>query len=239
MTENSTYPMGNNFRKTIIITLAILALFLISGFGEILGSGLSSLTSSSSSSASSDRAFQREFELFQSQYTGGIIVKSTDKMDGERKNILVTGGTGYIGVHAIVCLLEAGYDVTVVDNLINSSPEGLKRAIEITKSDPNRVRFFQVDLLDSIALEDVFKNSPPFSACIHFAGLKAVGESVQKPILYYENNIGGTLNLLKLMSKYGCHSIIFSSSATVSDGETCAFFSLLMIHSFLPFFYGQ
>jgi UDP-glucose 4-epimerase len=133
----------------------------------------------------------------------------------EVKNILVTGGTGYIAMHTLVVLLEAGYDVTVVDNLVNSSKEGLKRVLEITKADPSRLRFFQVDLRDEPALEEVFRNSPKFTATIHFAGLKAVGESVQKPVLYYDNNVTGTFVLLRLMDKYDCRAIIFSSSATV------------------------
>lgn len=130
-------------------------------------------------------------------------------------NILVAGGTGYIGVHTIVTLIEAGYDITVVDNLCNSSEEGLRRAVEITNCDPSRIRFFKVDMTNLVGLEEVFKQSPCFKSCIHFAGLKAVGESVAKPLLYYENNLGSTLNLLNLLDKYGCHSIVFSSSATV------------------------
>jgi UDP-glucose 4-epimerase len=143
----------------------------------------------------------------------------TSIMAPTSRNILVTGGSGYIAVHTIVCLLEAGYDVTAVDNCHNSSPEGLKRVLEITKIDlnrtPNRLRFFQADMNDEEAFEETFRNSPRFEACIHFAGLKAVGESVQKPLFYYENNIGLTLVLLNLMEKYDCRSIIFSSSATV------------------------
>jgi len=132
------------------------------------------------------------------------------------KNILVTGGTGYIGVHTIVSLLESGYDVTVVDNLVNSSEHGLARAIDIAGADKSRVRFFKVDLTDAVAFEKVFQESPRFAACIHFAGLKAVGESVRKPLLYYANNIDSTVILLELMDKYNCNSIVFSSSATVS-----------------------
>lgn len=133
----------------------------------------------------------------------------------EKKNILVTGGAGYIGVHTIVCLIEAGYDVTVVDNLCNSSPEGLKRAVEITGCSEERIKFHKVDMTDAAALESVFQSSPRFNACIHFAGLKAVGESVRKPLLYYTNNLDSTINLLNLMDKYACKSIVFSSSATV------------------------
>ncbi|RYG95018.1 SDR family NAD(P)-dependent oxidoreductase [archaeon] len=131
------------------------------------------------------------------------------------KNILVTGGSGYIGVHTIVSLVEAGYNVTVVDNLVNSSPEGLRRVPEITGCSPDQITFFQVDLCDKSALEEVFQKSPKFGACIHFAALKAVGESVAKPLLYYENNLLSTVNVLNLMEKYGCHTFLFSSSATV------------------------
>ncbi len=131
------------------------------------------------------------------------------------KNILVTGGVGYIGSHTILTLLEKGYDVTIVDNLVNSNIESIERVKQLTGCDSERIRFYNVDLCDYDALEFVFKDSKKFDSCIHFAGLKAVGESVSKPLFYYENNIGGTLNLLKLMDKYDCTSIVFSSSATV------------------------
>jgi UDP-glucose 4-epimerase len=195
---------SQHWRKASFLLLSLLSIICL---GEILSNSLAG-----SHGFSSDRSEQYEFEVFQKQVGANIV--RTNRMENS-KNILVTGGTGYIGVHTIVPLLEAGYDVTVVDNLINSSPDGLKRVLEITKADPHRIRFFQVDLLDAKSLEEVFESSPRFVACIHFAGLKAVGESVQKPLLYYETNIGGTLNLLKLMDKYGCRSIIFSSSATV------------------------
>jgi len=131
------------------------------------------------------------------------------------KHVLITGGAGYIGSHTIVCLLNAGYDVTVVDNMVNSNSESLTRVLELTQCDPSRLRFRQADLCDLASLESVFKGSPVFDSCIHFAGLKAVGESVKKPLEYYENNIGSTFNLLKMMDKYQCKSIVFSSSATV------------------------
>lgn len=134
----------------------------------------------------------------------------------DRKNVLVAGGAGYIGTHTVLSLIEANYDVTVVDNLINASEEGLNRVRELTGCDAERIKFFNVDLCNSAALETVFQNSPQFSACIHFASLKAVGESVRKPIMYYENNIGGTLNLVNMLEKYNCRCIVFSSSATVS-----------------------
>ncbi len=137
-----------------------------------------------------------------------------------RKNILVTGGTGYVGIHTIVTLIEANYDVTVMDNLCNSSAESLSRVPLITGCDPSRIRFYEVDIRDFAGMEIVFRErqeetGEPFTACIHFAGLKAVGESVAKPILYYENNVGGTFNLLNLMDKYQCPAMVFSSSATV------------------------
>jgi UDP-glucose 4-epimerase len=133
----------------------------------------------------------------------------------DRGRVLVTGGCGYIGSHTIVSLLEMGYDVTVVDSLVNSCEESLSRVLEISGCDKRRIKFFKVDLRDYKQLERVFRSSPQFAACIHFAGLKAVGESTQVPLEYYENNLGGTTNLLKLMDKYGCHNIVFSSSATV------------------------
>lgn len=133
-----------------------------------------------------------------------------------QKNILVTGGAGYIGTHTIICLLEDGYDVTVVDNLVNSTEEGLSRVKVLTGCNSDRLKFHKVDLCDFVELEKVFSVSPQFCACIHFAGLKAVGESVREPLLYYRNNLDGMINLLNLMDKYNCHSIVFSSSATVS-----------------------
>eukprot|EP01031_Cornospumella_fuschlensis_P028496 gene28496-34402_t len=140
---------------------------------------------------------------------------NNDASNAFNKNILVTGGTGYIGVHTIVSLVQAGYNVTVVDNLVNSSPEGLRRVPEITGCSPDQISFFQIDLCNAAALEEVFQKSAQFGACIHFAGLKAVGESVAKPLLYYENNLLSTINLLNLMEKYGCRTFVFSSSATV------------------------
>lgn len=130
-------------------------------------------------------------------------------------SVLLSGGAGYIATHTIVCLLESGYDVTVVDNLVNSNDESLRRVVEITGCDESRLRFYKTDLCDESALEEVFRTSPHFIACIHFGGLKAVGESVQKPLLYYKNNLGSTLTLLEMMDKYNCHQIVFSSSATV------------------------
>ena len=126
-------------------------------------------------------------------------------------HILVTGGAGYIGTHTVIELLQAGYDVTIVDNLYNSQEEAVRRGAELAGRAPI---FHKVDLLDYDALENVFK-AAHYDAVIHFAGLKAVGESVAKPLFYYHNNMTGTFNLLKLMKQYGCRNIVFSSSATV------------------------
>jgi len=125
--------------------------------------------------------------------------------------ILVTGGAGFIGSHACVELLNAGYDVTVVDNLSNSKEESLKRVQEITGKS---LDFQKVDLLDKEALEAVFA-SADIDAVIHFAGLKAVGESVAIPLRYYHNNITGTLHLCEVMHAHGVTDLVFSSSATV------------------------
>ena len=126
-------------------------------------------------------------------------------------SILVTGGAGFIGSHTVVELLEKGEDIVIVDNFVNSKPEVLEKIKKITEKD---FKFYEVDLLDKENLEKVFIENK-IDAVIHFAGLKAVGESVEKPIEYYHNNITGTLILLELMKKYNCKKIIFSSSATV------------------------
>lgn len=125
--------------------------------------------------------------------------------------ILVTGGTGYIGSHTVVQLIEAGHDVIILDNLFNSKESVLDKIEEIAEVRP---KFYNVDLLDAEGLEKVFAENE-FGAVIHFAGLKAVAESVEQPVRYYENNISGTLNLLSAMQKYNVKKIIFSSSATV------------------------
>lgn len=125
--------------------------------------------------------------------------------------ILVTGGAGYIGSHTCVELLEAGYDVVVVDNLYNASPKSLERVKEITGKD---LTFYQADILDEEALDKIF-DKEKVDGVIHFAGLKAVGESVAKPLEYYKNNITGTLILCDVMRKHNVKNIIFSSSATV------------------------
>ncbi|MBR2721843.1 MAG: UDP-glucose 4-epimerase GalE [Clostridia bacterium] len=126
--------------------------------------------------------------------------------------ILITGGAGFIGSHAAVEFLNAGYDIVVVDNYCNSSPISLERVKKITGKD---FPYYEVDLCDKAALEAVFVKHPEIDSAIHFAGLKAVGESVEKPGLYYSNNLLSTLNLVDLMSKYDAKKIVFSSSATV------------------------
>ena len=125
--------------------------------------------------------------------------------------ILVTGGAGYIGSHTTIDLLENGYEVVILDNLSNSSPKCIDRINEITGKN---VKFYEADIRDAGALNKIF-DSEKIDACIHFAGLKAVGESVEKPWEYYENNISGTLVLIDVMRKHGVKNIIFSSSATV------------------------
>lgn len=125
--------------------------------------------------------------------------------------ILVTGGAGFIGSHTVIELQNAGYDVVVVDNLVNSSEKSLERVEKITGK---KVPFYKVDILDREGLNEVFAKEK-IDSCIHFAGLKAVGESVQKPWEYYENNIAGTLTLVDVMCKHNVKNIIFSSSATV------------------------
>ena len=125
--------------------------------------------------------------------------------------ILVTGGAGFIGSHTCVELLNAGYEIVIVDNLYNSSEKSLDRVRELTGKD---FAFYPYDIRDKEALRKVF-NEHKIDACIHFAGLKAVGESVKKPLEYYDNNIGGTLALCEVMREYNCKKIVFSSSATV------------------------
>lgn len=125
--------------------------------------------------------------------------------------ILVTGGAGYIGSHTCVELLNEGYEVVVVDNLYNSSEESLKRVERITGK---KVTFYEADILDREALEKIFTEQK-IDSVIHFAGLKAVGESVRKPLEYYHNNITGTLILCDVMRNHGVKNIVFSSSATV------------------------
>lgn len=126
-------------------------------------------------------------------------------------SILVTGGAGYIGSHTCIELIKAGYDIVVVDNFYNSKPEALKRIAELSGK---QFTFYECDIRDAEGMSKVFE-SEKIDAVIHFAGLKAVGESCRKPIEYYDNNIAGTLVLCEVMKKYGCKKLVFSSSATV------------------------
>lgn len=127
------------------------------------------------------------------------------------KKILVTGGVGYIGSHTCIELIHAGYELVVYDNLSNSNIEALHRVEQIVGQP---IQFIKGDILDKPLLEKVFSDNDIY-AVIHFAGLKAVGESVNKPLLYYQNNVSGTLNLLEVMQSYQIKNIVFSSSATV------------------------
>ena len=136
------------------------------------------------------------------------LVVSKGGMD---MKILVTGGTGYIGSHTVVELLNAGHDVVVIDNLCNSSQVSLHRVKEITG---RAVEFYKIDIRDFGALDSLLTRHS-FDCCIHFAGLKAVGESVSHPLEYYDNNVCGTVNLLRALDKHNCKNIIFSSSACV------------------------
>jgi UDP-glucose 4-epimerase len=125
--------------------------------------------------------------------------------------VLVTGGAGYIGSHTCLELLRNDFEVAVVDNLSNSKEESLKRVMELTGKS---LEFYKVDLLDKVSLNDVFERAP-FDAVIHFAGLKAVGESVNSPLRYYNNNVGGTIALCEVMIRHNIKNLIFSSSCTV------------------------
>ena len=128
-----------------------------------------------------------------------------------KKRILVTGGAGYIGSHTCLELLDSGYDVVVVDNLSNSKLTALQRVETLTGK---RIQFYQADLRDRAAMRQIFE-AEPIDSVIHFAGLKAVGKSVEKPVLYYSNNIGGTATLLEVMAEAGVSDLVFSSSCTV------------------------
>ncbi len=138
------------------------------------------------------------------KYHGGCIM-----------SILVTGGAGFIGSHTCVELLNAGYDTIILDNLSNSKSESVKRIKEITGKD---VKFYECDIRDREGLDKIFAENK-IDAVIHFAGLKAVGESCDKPLEYYDNNIGGTVILCEAMKAAGCKKIVFSSSATVYGSE--------------------
>ena len=137
-----------------------------------------------------------------------------------QNTLLVTGGTGYIGSHTVVEVLQAeghcGFTkIVIVDNLINSSAVCLERMQTITGKVTEKVVFEEVDICNEAALDDVFSRHAPVKSVIHFAGLKAVGESVREPMKYYENNVGGSVSLVKCMLKHQCKNIVFSSSATL------------------------
>lgn len=129
-----------------------------------------------------------------------------------KEKILITGGTGYIGSHTAVELIEQGYEVVIIDNLSNSESFIVDRIEQITGNKP---KFYQLDLLEEDKLDDFFAENKDLKGIIHFAAAKAVGESVEKPIYYYKNNLGGMLNLLNAMNKYNIKNFVFSSSCTV------------------------
>ena len=130
-------------------------------------------------------------------------------------NVLVTGGAGYIGSHTCLELLESGYGVVVIDNLCNSNPKSLERVRELTGKN---LKFYEGDVRDEALLKKIFAENE-IGCVIHFAGLKAVGESVAIPEKYYSNNLGSTLTLTRVMAKHNVKKIIFSSSATVYSGD--------------------
>lgn len=134
--------------------------------------------------------------------------------------VLLTGGTGYIGSHTAVELLSRNYDVVIADNFVNSKPEVLNRIEKITGKRPI---FYQADVCDASALDKIFSEQK-IDAVVHFAGLKAVGESVEKPLLYYRNNLDSTLTILEVMRAHGCHQFVFSSSATVYGDQPAPLF---------------
>ncbi|MGM9970584.1 MAG: UDP-glucose 4-epimerase GalE [Anaeroplasma sp.] len=150
----------------------------------------------------------------------------------QNKKILVTGGAGYIGSHTIVELLNNGYDVVSVDNLVNSSREVYSRIEKITKVS---VLNYEIDCCDYVSFERVFQENK-IDAIIHFAGLKAVGESVSKPLEYYQNNLISTLNLIDLMKKYDVNNLVFSSSATVyGDPKSVPIYENFDLHVTNPY----
>ena len=132
-------------------------------------------------------------------------------MEQNAKTVLVTGATGFIASHTCVELIEAGYKVVGIDNFVNSKPEALNKIKAITGVD---IAFYEGDVNDANILKKIFSEHD-ICAAIHFAGLKAVGESVAKPLEYYHNNLGSTITLCEVMREFGCKNIIFSSSATV------------------------
>ncbi len=146
------------------------------------------------------------------------------------KNILVTGGAGFIGSHTCLLLLKKGYEVNVIDSFVNSSPKSLEKIIDIYKLENNtnvpKLNIYKGDLRDKQFLEDIFfdlyNNDKKLDGILHFAGLKSVAESVENPLLYWQVNVLGTINLLEIMKKYNCNTFVFSSSATIySQKENC------------------
>ena len=137
---------------------------------------------------------------------------NTDANNTSKGTVLVTGGLGYIGSHTVVELIAEGYDVVIVDNLYNSNMKCLDRIKQITKKDD--IPFENVDIKNYEAMDKLFQQYKPTSV-IHFAAYKAVGESVSKPLEYYDNNVSGTISLLRIMDKYQCRVFVFSSSACV------------------------
>ena len=137
--------------------------------------------------------------------------------------IFVTGGAGFIGSHTCLTLLEKGYDLVILDSLINSSIISLQKVSEIVfkKDKSEKIKFFNGDIRDEKLLENIFKyaqsKNKRFEGVLHFAGLKAVDESIERPLSYWDTNVNGSLKLLKIMEKFGCRTIVFSSSATVYD----------------------
>ena len=143
------------------------------------------------------------------------------------KNVLVTGGAGFIGSHTCLSLLEKGYNVFVIDSFINSSPKSLNKVLEIYKLGnkifKNKLKIFTGDLLDIDFLNYVFlkiiKKYKTIDGVIHFAGLKSISESLKKPLEYWQVNVVGTINLLGVMNKYSCKTLVFSSSATIYENR--------------------
>jgi UDP-glucose 4-epimerase len=153
--------------------------------------------------------------LVLSCYAASIVAMASS---APQRTVLVTGGAGYIGSHTCLELLQVPgslYKVVVVDNLDNSSEESLKRVQRLTGTGKDRLVFRQCDLRDKEGMNEILQEFPDISSCIHFAGLKAVGESVTKPLLYYDCNIGATVNLLELLGTRNVKKFVFSSSATV------------------------
>ncbi|KAF7150144.1 hypothetical protein RHSIM_Rhsim02G0244800 [Rhododendron simsii] len=169
---------------------------------------------SSVSLSSKPFSLSLSLSLSVSTYICSVYVACNCKALAMAESILVTGGAGYIGSHTVLQLLQGGYKAVVIDNLDNSSAVAIDRVQELAGEYGPNLTFRQMDLRDKPALEKLFA-STKFHAVIHFAGLKAVGESVQKPLMYYNNNLIGTITLLEVMAAHGCKNLVFSSSATV------------------------